>query len=1382
MYKKTIMIFLTVLLPALATEYIGDYQEFEILNPESTRNIIGNFTMIGNTVEAVTKCKRITDKNDINNCEIADKDNTKYYDNKYMTRFIYPDRSSTAYLQVPTNTRKIIWATLVWQGHINNYTYQQSNTSKTDDEGYDYYYYGSFDVTEIDGSRKVLFHYWRAGDDSYYYEISNDLPDNESDGIMKTSANQVNLKIDDTVFDVSADKLYYKGDTRYFCNIPGDWCSDDLDEYEKRKGVKYSAYKVLSEEQIAKLNEHLDEAKQNGIPITISNLTSSWGQEARLGDYGAWTLVVIYESYDDNSESKLKNVSIFSGFKSLPKSEVHDMELEIEHLVLPRNGEIKSLLAIFTAEGEKSLTGDYIELNDELLTEPNADADNIFDSYLSDNISRSPKLENNNGIDIDIFDSSAPMEKLRDSDPDAEDYTAKIKVHSYPDGIFISIIAFATDLYKPRVCYYIDKIADAIDGEVYFENGKFIKNIDLKNEYNISFMFANMKEDSEDNIEEAEKVVIYIDYNDTAYLPRTTYLKNPYADWKYITDAEGDDEGEFLSDTNVTRLRVGIGADSTTGGTFPPVENSDVDPDKVSFANLLVKFQYNETNESSISFDLKQRLKFQATFQIANIGIDIDKAIPIPECMPMETNSTITLPKPSYYNIIEPTSTIVDNKDPLSQDDPVNKIYTKVVDTPFDMKLIHLKEDKVTLADITNYVQLETVETNESCEQTRKIEFVNLAKFSNSTLAQYLYPVESANPLILKNINKNTLFRIRYVDWDEAIVHANIRCKVSSMEKKIKGVPACVYFRKRKFLKVFPNSPCVSDYGEPCLRENEGKGTEPYDDDYGCLRCIMDHHAKSACSRDNFAIRPYGFVLFSDNYLKRSGEDINITIKAVNENNFSLSTGDMFTVKSLKDYNESLSSLNINASIYAPTPSEVYQMNKDVYGIEDYNASRVAHCPNNGTLTPTLSSFADGELNTTMQYSESGIIEMNVSEKPGHEYALVDVNDTPDSQRYIKPATFITDKDDIGQRNLMIFIPYQFTTQAVHGTSTGSNWLYMSNEVRNANIMGNTPQMATFVKYHIIAQNKSGATLQNYTRTCFPDTDETNAPRRNGLKLNSTFDLFLDLKFDIDKNCSMSFYTEDNTSTPIWTLTTQFEADKERNNSVQEWISPLNFETGIGEAVVHFNIDRNRSKPINPTKITLLEINTSTSWMDNTGATKIFNGVTPNAVYNFYYGRLHIPTQKIEYKDDREGVINTFYEIYMNDGGTDYASIKGKTSIDDIYWYQNLGHTGLDGNITTPDNTIIDDNGRIQLRQKFPVANAKQKIKLRYLDITYPYANTIALDTQSWLLFDKFDPTVSKVFGRVVFTRPGGWLGRGKDFSSDDEFSPSKHENTKIIW
>jgi len=404
-------------------------------------------------------------------------------------------------------------------------------------------------------------------------------------------------------------------------------------------------------------------------------------------------------------------------------------------------------------------------------------------------------------------------------------------------------------------------------------------------------------------------------------------------------------------------------------------------------------------------------------------------------------------------------------------------------------------------------------------------------------------------------------------------------------------------------------------------------------------------------SSDNFAIRPYGFRIFSNKEYKRAGENFNITIKAVDESNYSLNFGNVNSVKGVKDYNESVDNLTLEAKFYTPSEKEIRQMNLDIYDKNDTNMTKVAFCPDKGYFSVVGDKyFKNGELNTTVNYSESGVLEITVKETPNKEFAYVDKNDTPDNLRYIKPSHFIYDIDDINKTNLLLFIPYKFTTTAEYFTTpyNPNNWVYISNEVNKSNVTYQIPKMAAVIRYLIKAYSKDNRLLKNYTKTCFADYT-SNAPTRNGLKLNTTFDLFLDFILKSTQNTDISLFVTDNNNRPIWTMNKKVNL-LEGENKIKEWINSLSFNEGEGIANIYFNIDKNYRIPQKEVNITLEEVNSSTSWMNNPYATHIFIGKEINKTIRFLYGRIDIKnistigneansTFKYEYWDDFYGWI-----------------------------------------------------------------------------------------------------------------------------------------------
>jgi hypothetical protein len=550
-------------------------------------------------------------------------------------------------------------------------------------------------------------------------------------------------------------------------------------------------------------------------------------------------------------------------------------------------------------------------------------------------------------------------------------------------------------------------------------------------------------------------------------------------------------------------------------------------------------------------------------------------------------------------------------------------------------------------------------------------------------------------------------------------------------------------------------------------------------------------------SSDDFAIRPYAFRVFGKNEYKRAGEEFNLTIKAVDENNFNLTNDTITDVQGVADYNESLSSLQVSSSFYVPTDGETQQMNYDVYGTNDIDRSKVAYCPNSGSFSMSGENFADGEVNATLQFSETGILTVTVSEIDGNEFAHIDVDDTNDSQRFIKAANNIYDENDINKTNILLFIPYQFDTEAEYNTTTNKNWVYVSNEVQNANNTFTTPKMAAYLKFKITAKNKNGQTVNNYTKTCFPDVDETNAPRVNGLKLNSTFDLFLDFTLNSERNTTISLYTEDNASNAVWTLNRSQNLNS-GDNHVQEWIGSLNFGNGIGEAKVYFNIDRSMNTPINPLVMSVADANTSTSWMSNPGATKIFNGENGSAVdHNISYLYARAKSSKDFYDNVTTTSINTpiMIQVYCNKWPVSAVNCPGVDIVNgqtnDNRWWLSWTHNenNGDGNITLSIGTVSPSSGSASVDTDVTVTSQGQDATINVTNTSGTVPMTVEIDlddmpdtdTSPWLIYNPDGAGTPTPFYKVKFIGTTGWAGYGKTGHILDSNASTKR-NRRLGW
>ncbi|MEA3330773.1 MAG: hypothetical protein U9Q29_03665 [Campylobacterota bacterium] len=554
---------------------------------------------------------------------------------------------------------------------------------------------------------------------------------------------------------------------------------------------------------------------------------------------------------------------------------------------------------------------------------------------------------------------------------------------------------------------------------------------------------------------------------------------------------------------------------------------------------------------------------------------------------------------------------------------------------------------------------------------------------------------------------------------------------------------------------------CGEGNGEPCLSQNHGVADPDsptynplYDNELGCYMCTFD--IQPVCTTDNFAIRPDAFKVFGENQYKRASEDFNITIKATDAIGSLIDSGTVNDVNGATGYDASLSSLTLSSNFYTPTADETALMRSHT-GTED-----VSICPNAGgfgVLNGT-DNFTNGEINANILFTETGVLTLNVSETLEEEFALVDLDDTPDIDRLITPSDVILYQNDINKTTLLVFVPYKFQTQLETNTTTTQNWLYM--DTIDSTVFS-TPLMSADMNYTITAQDMYGTTLENYTSTCFPDTD-TNCPARNGLKLNTTFDLFLDSKLNSSADANISLYSEDNESNPIWTMTPK-QTLTVGDNNVREWISPLNFTYGIGRATVHFNIDRNVTPALNPITISIVDANTSTLWMANPGSPKEFNGDIKNETKTFLYGRTHASRQR--YTGDT-GTANIYYEAYCF--GTDTTGNDcNKTLLpngvnsdrtDDIRWFINPFHLSNSGNA----GKVVEKDSLFRVTSAgITTGNHPDNSTLMTYNKSqgFPYKTTMENNASRWLIYNEDDPTATRNEFPVEFEGgDSGWSGK----------------------
>ncbi|MDQ7067242.1 MAG: hypothetical protein Q9M40_04200 [Sulfurimonas sp.] len=195
---------------------------------------------------------------------------------------------------------------------------------------------------------------------------------------------------------------------------------------------------------------------ESAINVTVSNLLSMEGWIRNYGNYGAWSLAIIYK----NSNETYKHISLYTGYE-----EVYDntISININGFLTPKSSDVISTLSVFSVEGEKTTDfgEDYFKAADNSGTlfdvtsnsiYPNAKT-NIFDSTITNNETQTPNISNTMGIDIDTFSIGADGNTSHPQIIQNNQTQTTIELSSGGDAYMINTIALSTELYVPTFCY-----------------------------------------------------------------------------------------------------------------------------------------------------------------------------------------------------------------------------------------------------------------------------------------------------------------------------------------------------------------------------------------------------------------------------------------------------------------------------------------------------------------------------------------------------------------------------------------------------------------------------------------------------------------------------------------------------------------------------------------------------------------------------------------------------------------------------------------------------------------------------------------------------------------------------------------------------------------
>ncbi len=504
------------------------------------------------------------------------------------------------------------------------------------------------------------------------------------------------------------------------------------------------------------LKESMDNLGDNTLknsgynePVWVANLytvlyNNTWGH---YNNYGAWSLIVTYK---DKNE-KLRNITLYDGYNSIYGTtyEPDTKSYVLNDFLTPTNGEVDAKFMVFAGEGDVSYP-DSISLTNKEGTAKYLSPKNDFFHSSEDIdgvniINRNPNCQNTIGIDLRTVSvgTNAKTPIIENGQTQTT-----VTLSSTGDQYFPGVFAFSTQLYEPRVCYYINNVKEDDNNETVFKDGKFISGatIDPTKQYTFSLWIANMpKNENDTNIENAKKVQIYVHAPDFNYTSNSTQIKNiGWNDYKDITDQTGDDIGEYNNTTENFTWRLGKDANANQGGEIDVAKSWNDDSSK---AFIKLKGKFSSINNNQNSMDMANFYNFKASYQTNSITITPNDALPIEACVGMNTSTNVYIHPQGLFDAWDTFRNINDRN-----------ISTKIVGRPFNLTIASINSaNDATEAKKDINIQYQLYDMNHNTPLTTWKDY-NASSGKDGA--------SSIKPFLVKSAEKNVRVRFKFCAFD----------------------------------------------------------------------------------------------------------------------------------------------------------------------------------------------------------------------------------------------------------------------------------------------------------------------------------------------------------------------------------------------------------------------------------------------------------------------------------------------------------------------------------------------------------------------------------------------------------------------------------------
>ena len=1300
---------------------------FYLVNPPQTRNIIGDFVLTGNTLMCVTN--KTGESNEIDSYNGTCQTNQDSNNNNYMVRYIDIDNdnttwnSSTGSFSLPQNHRKIAWAGLFWQGSLNNHheQYKQRRAEPSTN--------GTYTYIDINTSSTI------------------DLP--------RSGAKKIKLKIDNRSY-VDVDVDHDSNNTFFYDERLGNAGAD---------GGYYAAFAdVTAILQDANLSDGIHTA-------TVANLLTNEGRETQVGLFGGWSLVVIY--LDDLSKDA-HNVSIFNGYTAITYANQEE-QLTVSGFRLPKApSNVDSHFAAFVGEGEyyygkdNTITDDlYIAKNASSTKYSVDNSGNVFDAKFS-NITRPSvgdnAVTNTNGVDLDTYDISDKMKDFRDNDANISSVVLGLSSkpsagHTEIDYVTPSMIAFSTQLFKPKLCY---DYTLSLDG--------FIIN-STNNRVETPFGNRGVPLTTNISVRSEESDFTLHDVNISYRINNTTQMS-------YVSDSAQlafNDTNNYINaashnllfndNSSGFGLYIGKNAQSGLGGEINAYET-----EYIKFDNDL------RTNDINTSFDL--RMKYIVSYGSGDL-----------ELAQIFNRDSLCTSQNGYYSSAGRFNIASFEADDHSGQ-PYN-LYTQIASRPFKVKLFSYTSDFTTLKAIDNSVEVDLInadilkrDTNITCQNPETLPSYT-PKFYDFNGSPVITISDISYPRAMHNI----AFRMWYLkDINNTIVEHNCTsqtdqsCFVDIYQTRYSGDTSC----STECSNSSPNS---------------------------CYQCLKTYYGVPVCSRDNFSIRPEAFKIAIIDSNESTSATAPKTI--LTQNTDSTPRANLVAGYEYR--------FDINASNYLDdnaTPGYHQYFNKFINGnyakIAWNPSSGISNCNDTNDQNISILLF-DG---TTV--SSFGTLTDNIKQIGEYQFKLLDSNWTYVDQNashhtqsgFVRSFDCTANDDTVDTANSgnkqgcnissihsgnktykavdIELYPYTFyMSSLVKGAGPTNNdnnsgFVYVNNLNSSRYPATGDENMSYNIQGTFTAKGYHNETLSNFVTGCY--AADLNLSLNYKFLTENNLDAFTYDLYNTDPvtgnitSSRISSHHPTQSNTIVQNISTTATVTESKSNFAQDANGSVTIDLG-------FNFDRNASKPVNPRRLALKDFNISYASTPNNlsikqaSLTKIQGTLPIDKNVSFYYAKVK-PKQDF-YDDINATSVNTpiSVAIYCDLGFVLCQQAGIDTNLaktDEFDWWISLNHNN--------DNTVPRKDGNIVLTENVPTAQITPAgiVNIRNLGTNtavavtrdnnatlpllvpvnlqqYPPAVTGTVNyTDRWLIYNPGNINPLPPLFKVRFIGNGTWSGVGK--------------------